>query len=53
MLYAGSFCDTAWLKLSVEIIVALGLYIGGNRILHSKVQADVLSFVLGRRKNLV
>lgn len=53
MLYAGSFCDTAWLKLSVEIIVALGLYIGGNRILHSKVQADVLSFVLGRRKDLV
>lgn len=53
MLYAGSFCDDAWLKLSVEIIVALGLYIGGNRIFHSKVQADVLSFLLGHNKNLV
>lgn len=53
ILYAGTFFDTAWLKLCVEITIALALYMGGNRIFHSKVQSDVLDFVLGRRKNLV
>lgn len=53
MLYAGSMCDASWLKLCVEITVALGLYMGGNHIFHSKVQTDVIAFISGRKKNVL
>lgn len=52
-LYAGSFCPQAWMKLCVELVVALGLYLGGNGMFHSKVQADVLAFALGKRRKFL
>lgn len=53
MLYAGSLCNASWLKLCVEITVALGLYMGGNHVFHSKVQSDVIAFICGNKKNIL
>lgn len=48
MLFAASFFSNDWLKLAVGISLALGIYIGLNYVLRSKVQKDVLSYIRGK-----
>lgn len=37
-----------WLKLAVMAITALTLYIGGNHLFHSKIQREVLQYIIGK-----
>lgn len=48
MAYAGSFATAEWLRLVVEIAVALALYLGANFALRSKIQREAFSFVSGK-----
>lgn len=48
MTYAGSFATAEWLRLVVEIAVALALYLGANFALRSKIQREAFSFVSGK-----
>ncbi len=41
----------AWASLLLQTAVGLGVYYLANRLLHSKIQDEVLSFVLRRRKS--
>ena len=48
MIYAGSFVAAPWLRLTVETLVAVPLYLGANFLLRSKIQREVLGFVTGK-----
>lgn len=48
MAYAGSLATAEWLRLVVEIAVALALYLGANFALRSKIQREAFSFVSGK-----
>lgn len=48
-LYAGSFFTSPWVQLLVEASAALGIYVGGNYLLQSKVQKDVIGYFRGRQ----
>lgn len=37
-----------WLKLTVMVITALTLYLGGNHLFHSKIQREVLQYITGK-----
>ena len=50
MLLCASVFDAAWLRLTVMCAVALVLYIGGNRILGSKIQGEVFAYIRGTKK---
>lgn len=44
MLWVGSWVEAPWLKLTVELAVALALYVGGNAVFGSKIQRDVFAY---------
>lgn len=48
MLLEGMVLTNAWALIFVQGLTGLGLYLGINRMLRSKVQADVLEYILGR-----
>lgn len=48
MSFAAYWVGPAWLKLTVEIVVGLSLYIGGNHFFHSRIQHEVFAFFRGR-----
>lgn len=50
MSLAAGMADTPWLKLALEIITGLGLYIGGNYIFKSKIQQGVFSYIRRSQK---
>ncbi len=49
VLYAGSSFTSPWLQILVEASAALGIYIGGNYLMRSKVQKDVIGYFRGRQ----
>lgn len=49
ILAAGSLVQLAWLKLIIEATLALGIYIGANALLKSKIQLDVFNFLRGKK----
>lgn len=44
MSLAASLVEPAWLKLCVEAVTGLTLYIGGNRFFGSKIQREVIGY---------
>lgn len=48
---AAQIVDVAWQKLAIEIVVALGLYVGVNHLFKSKVQQEVLAYISGKNTN--
>ena len=51
VLFVGSFIQAAWLKLTVEALLAIAIYLGINAILKSKIQSDALAYIRTKKSN--
>ncbi len=45
MAYLSTFFESPWLKIVVEAVAGIAIYLGVNRLLGSKIQKDVLAFM--------
>lgn len=48
MFAASHLVEAAWLKLTVEALTGMALYIGGNRFFGSKIQQEVFAYLRGK-----